>query len=90
MQPIETTTGPYEALQAFASEKGLQVFAKAVAGISGKQLSYQAVQKWLTKRSVPADRCVAIEQVTGGEVTRYQLRPDVFGEAPADAMREAG
>jgi DNA-binding transcriptional regulator YdaS (Cro superfamily) len=35
------------------------------------------------RRPVPATRCVDIEQATGGTVTRYDLRPDVFGEAPA-------
>lgn len=38
---------------------------------------------------VPAERCIAIENATGGEVTRYDLRPDVFGEPPA-TLREAG
>lgn len=28
----------------------------------------------------PADRCIAIEAATG--VSRYHLRPDVFGEVP--------
>lgn len=30
----------------------------------------------------PAHHCLAIEEATGGKVTRYQLRPDVFGPAP--------
>lgn len=34
---------------------------------------------WL-KNTVPAKRCIAIEQATGGKVTRYDLRPDVFGK----------
>lgn len=33
-------------------------------------------------RPVPAKRCIAIEFATDGKVTRYQLRPDVFGDAP--------
>lgn len=47
------------------------------------------IYHWLNSR-VPAERCQAIEDVTAGEVTRYQLRPDVFGDAPAASMREAG
>lgn len=35
-------------------------------------------------RPVPPGRCVAIEQATAGKVTRYELRPDVFGPAPSD------
>lgn len=29
-------------------------------------------------------------QAASGRVTRYQLHPDVFGEAPAANLREAG
>lgn len=39
------------------------------------------VWNWL-KRGIPADDCPAIETATEGQVTRYDLRPDVFGEAP--------
>lgn len=40
---------------------------------------------WLKRNGspVPAEYAGAIEQATGGAVTRYQLRPDVFGEQPA-------
>jgi DNA-binding transcriptional regulator YdaS (Cro superfamily) len=45
------------------------------------------VWQWCNgKRPVAAHHCVAIEQATGGEVTRYDLRPDVFGEAPAQQV----
>lgn len=49
-----------------------------------------AVSNWRSRGQVPAQRCLAIEEATAGAVTRYQLRPDVFGEAPASAMHEAG
>ncbi|WP_082823554.1 MULTISPECIES: helix-turn-helix domain-containing protein [unclassified Rhodanobacter] len=41
------------------------------------------VSNWRTRGAsprVPAARCIAIEQATGGAVTRHDLRPDVFGE----------
>lgn len=47
----------------------------------------QAVDKWLRGRA-PAERCRAIEEATGGAVTRYELRPDVFGKAPAEPKRK--
>lgn len=35
------------------------------------------VSQWRTgKRDVPIERCVAIERATGGEVNRWDLRPD--------------
>ncbi len=43
----------------------------------------QAVQQWAVKGRVPAARCLSVEQATRGRVSRYDLRPDVFGpEAP--------
>lgn len=46
-----------------------------------------AVNQWLKgRRPVPAERCRAIESLTGGAVTRYDLRPDVFGTAPAEGQ----
>ena len=42
----------------------------------------QAVQQWTVKGRVPAARCLSVEQATRGRVSRYDLRPDVFGPAP--------
>lgn len=42
------------------------------------------VSNWLV-RGVPPERCLHIEKVTG--VSRYDLRPDVFGEAPRRRAR---
>lgn len=42
------------------------------------------LSQWKTGvRRVPAEHCRAIEQATNGAVTRYDLRPDVFGASPA-------
>lgn len=42
----------------------------------------QAVQKWEAQGYVPAGRCREIETKLNGQVTRYELNPDVFGESP--------
>ncbi len=42
----------------------------------------QAVQQWTVKGRVPAARCLSVEQATRGRVSRYDLRPDVFGPEP--------
>lgn len=49
-------------------------------------VSQQRVAYWLNqaKRGVPAEHVHAIEQATGGRVTAAQLRPDIFGKAPAE------
>lgn len=60
---------------------------KAISAIGLSELArrvgvtYQAVRKWEKSRT-PAERCRAIERATGGQITRYELRPDVFGPAP--------
>ncbi|MGH8523807.1 MAG: transcriptional regulator, partial [Gammaproteobacteria bacterium] len=43
----------------------------------------QAVQQWAIKGRVPAARCLSVEQATRGRVSRYDLRPDVFGPEPS-------
>ena len=43
-------------------------------------LTYQAIQDW-TRKTVPAERVPAVEADSG--ISRFLLRPDVFGEAVA-------
>ena len=45
-----------------------------------RKLTVQAVSQWT---DVPADRCLEIEAVTG--ISRYDLRPDIFGKPPKEA-----
>ncbi|WP_238540930.1 helix-turn-helix domain-containing protein [Herbaspirillum sp. YR522] len=40
----------------------------------------QAVQQWVARKSAPAERCLAIEDATGGAVSRFDLRPDIYGQ----------
>lgn len=57
-----------------------------LAALLGKQQGH--VGKWLHRdRKVPAEMCIAIERATGGKVTRYELRPDVFGDPPVNGRR---
>jgi DNA-binding transcriptional regulator YdaS (Cro superfamily) len=45
-------------------------------------VSRQVVDGWLhvCKLSPPAKYCKRIEEITNGQVTRQQLRPDLFGD----------
>lgn len=37
------------------------------------------VWNWLNRdKRLPAEYCLKIEQATGGQVTRHDLRPDIF------------
>ncbi|MDF4024106.1 YdaS family helix-turn-helix protein [Luteibacter sp. PPL201] len=44
-----------------------------------------SITGWRNRNRIPSERCLALEEVTGGQVTRYEMRPDVFGTAPAEA-----
>lgn len=53
--------------------------------------SQSQISQWLRgRRPVPPKWCIRIETVTGGAVTRYQLRPDVFGSVPDGELKKAG
>jgi DNA-binding transcriptional regulator YdaS (Cro superfamily) len=64
----------------------------AVAALGGQadfaralKLNAGLVSQWVRrKRPVAAQHCIPIETATGGAVTRYQLRPDVFGAQPVE------
>lgn len=58
----------------------------ALARRIGKTQSH--VAQWLRRGQVGPTVCIPIEFAVGGQVTRYELRPDVFGEPPQPA--EAG
>lgn len=44
------------------------------------------IWNWLNRAKgiVPAEFCLKIEKATNSSVTRYELRPDVFGEVPQE------
>lgn len=73
-----------------ALDKAIGLFSSQSEFAARIGIRCASVSGWRKRGKVPADRCLAIEKATNGQVTRYQLRPDVFGEAPAEAMREAG
>jgi hypothetical protein len=78
------------ALEAALAELGLtQVeLAERVSSISDVPLTPQGVHNWFARDVIPPARCLPVEQALDGVVTRYQLRPDVFGEPPAAPLDE--
>lgn len=54
----------------------------AILGIKSPSIS-----GWRLRHRVPSERCIAIERAVSGAITRYDLRPDVFGEAPKRAPK---
>jgi hypothetical protein len=61
--------------------------AKTITALTGRinkvvsdpdrKLTVQAVAQWV---DVPPDRCLEVERATG--ITRYELRPDIYGKPP--------
>lgn len=52
-------------------------------------VSQGLVWQWINGRTrITAERAIQIEAATAGEVTRHDLRPDVFGDPPP-AKKEA-
>lgn len=53
-----------------------------------RTLTTQAISQW---KRCPTDRALAVESAPGVTVTRYELRPDVYGAEPANSAtaREA-
>jgi DNA-binding transcriptional regulator YdaS (Cro superfamily) len=57
----------------------IELAGEAVGGLAKLaallDLDIQVVSNWKARGSVPIERCVAIENATGGKVTRRDLRP---------------
>lgn len=45
-------------------------------------LTFQHIQQWRRVGQVPAERVLQVEAAIQGQVSRHDLRPDVFGPAP--------
>ena len=58
-------------IEAITAGGGLQPVSKAL------KITPQAISQW---DRVPAERVLALERITG--VSRYSLRPDIYGERP--------
>lgn len=45
-------------------------------------VSPQVVNGWCKRNRVAAKKVLDVEKAVGGQVTRYDLRPDIYGESP--------
>lgn len=76
---IETSLTPIE--QAVLIAGGQTALAKSISA-SHPNVKQQHIWKWLKSKRVPGEYAIAIEEATGGKVSRYRLRSDVFGTEP--------
>ena len=70
-----------------ALEKAIEAAGGARKLAAAIGVSAMTISHW-KNRGIPAERAVQVEGAVGGKVTRYQLRPDLFGKA-VRAQKEA-
>lgn len=72
------------------AKTALERACEAVGGISemARQLGIKppSISEWKARNRVPAERVLEVEKISG--VSRYELRPDIFGPAPSE-VRDA-
>jgi DNA-binding transcriptional regulator YdaS (Cro superfamily) len=78
MNDSPTDSIPEATARAKAAAGGPSALARALSE-SGPSISPQAISLWA---QVPAERVLEVERLTG--VSRYELRPDVYGPAPRE------
>jgi DNA-binding transcriptional regulator YdaS (Cro superfamily) len=57
-------------------ERAVEAAGGAKALAKKFEISRQAVEKWIEKKSVPAERVLEIEAASG--ISRHELRPDLY------------
>lgn len=62
-----------------ALEAALKIFGSETAMAAAIGLSQQSVNEVIRSgRNAPPKWCIPLEKATGGQVTRHQLRPDLY------------
>jgi len=62
-------------------EKACKIMGGRTAMKDALKVTRQAVSLWAKGiDKVPVKRVLQIEQLTGGQITRYDLRPDIYGK----------
>jgi DNA-binding transcriptional regulator YdaS (Cro superfamily) len=81
MDPLieENDTPPEPLSEAITAAGGVSKLASLIG------VRQNVISNWRTRGQVPAEHCLSIEQAVHGQVTRYELRPDVFGDPPQAA-----
>ena len=52
---------------------GSQAKLAAICGVKP-----MAVSQWKLRGRIPADKVLLVEKATGGQVTRHEMRPDLY------------
>lgn len=63
-----------------AAQRAVKLAGGASIVAKELEISQAAVSKW---PRVPAERVLSVERLTQGQMSRYEMRPDVYGDQPA-------
>lgn len=82
MENLNQATGHQPDIPPSAIERAISALGEGGQVILAKHcgVTPQAVNQWVRKNRVPPEHVRSIEAATG--VSRYDLRPDVFGPPP--------
>lgn len=69
--PTRSPSNPDVVAEAVTAAGGAGPLAAALG------IKYQSIQDWLVRGTVPPARVLDVERLTG--VSRYRLRPDIYG-----------
>jgi len=61
-----------------ALNKAINILGSATALAAALNIRQSAVSNWQMRGSVPANKCLLIENATNGMVKCHELRPDLF------------
>ena len=62
-----------------ALDRAIEILGTQDALAAGLGIKSPSISEWRKRGQVPHERCADIERITGGQVTRAQLRPDLWG-----------
>lgn len=70
-------------MRATAIVGGQVALARLLSDITGRPIKQQHVWNWIHRGdTIPAELAIPIERATDGEITRHEVRPDIY---PLDA-----
>lgn len=64
-----------------ALDRAVEAVGSQLALANALGIKSPSISGWYDRKKIPVERVIAIESATG--VSRHELRPDVFGPAPA-------
>lgn len=59
-------------------ERAIEICGTQVEFAKRLGCTYQNIQGWKKTGRIPAERVLQVESITDGQLTRYEIRPDIY------------